>query len=327
MKRRNFLSERGLLDIANVKEKPFWRQSRLKKNLAALQVGLQIPAPDRSAQALGRNLSVFSSIENLIVVHINERFGHLLADMNKHRGLTLVKLELCSQFGGPRFMKNRKPYDVIKPIMLVYNLAMVLLSAYFGIKILTRSYLGGGYQFTCQGINFEAKDKITMEFLELCWWYLWVRIGDFMDTVFFVLRKKDSHVSFLHVTHHSLVVFTGWYGLAYGFDGHVALSIILNCIIHTIMYSYYFLSLLGPAVRRHLWWKRYVTQLQLLQFVVMFAHVLFAHFKDCDYPKLHFIIVELEIVFFFVMFVRFYIKVYGSWRKARKLPMSMSKEE
>ncbi|KAG0423975.1 hypothetical protein HPB47_000272 [Ixodes persulcatus] len=36
-------------------------------------------------------------IENLIVVHINERFGHLLAAMNKHRGLTLAKLELCSQ--------------------------------------------------------------------------------------------------------------------------------------------------------------------------------------------------------------------------------------
>ncbi|KAG0416655.1 hypothetical protein HPB47_006239, partial [Ixodes persulcatus] len=39
-------------------------------------------------------------IENLIVVHINERLGHLLADMNKHRGLTLAKLELCSQTRG-----------------------------------------------------------------------------------------------------------------------------------------------------------------------------------------------------------------------------------
>ncbi|KAG0417355.1 hypothetical protein HPB47_005684, partial [Ixodes persulcatus] len=33
-----------------------------------------------------------SSIENLIVVHINQRFGHLLADMNKQGGgLTLAK--------------------------------------------------------------------------------------------------------------------------------------------------------------------------------------------------------------------------------------------
>ncbi|KAG0428409.1 hypothetical protein HPB47_024603 [Ixodes persulcatus] len=92
--------------------------------LAALQVGLQIPATDRSAQGvanlarrfawifvdwpiatvcsnlderLDETCRTFFSIENLIVVHINERFGHLLADMNKHRGLTLAKLELSSQ--------------------------------------------------------------------------------------------------------------------------------------------------------------------------------------------------------------------------------------
>ncbi|KAG0415878.1 hypothetical protein HPB47_006942 [Ixodes persulcatus] len=40
-------------------------------------------------------------IENLIVVHINQRFGHPLADMNKQGGLTLAKLELCSQENVP----------------------------------------------------------------------------------------------------------------------------------------------------------------------------------------------------------------------------------
>ncbi|KAG0439948.1 hypothetical protein HPB47_016455, partial [Ixodes persulcatus] len=38
-----------------------------------------------------------ASIVNITVSHINERLGHLLAGMNKHRGLTLAKLELCSQ--------------------------------------------------------------------------------------------------------------------------------------------------------------------------------------------------------------------------------------
>ena len=32
------------------------------------------------------------------------------------------------------------------------------------------------------------------------------------------------------------------------------------------MYSYYFLASLGPRVRPYLWWKRYLTQLQLAQF-------------------------------------------------------------
>ncbi|KAM7294563.1 hypothetical protein ISCGN_024069 [Ixodes scapularis] len=52
IKRRSFLSERGLLDISNVEKKPFRKLSCLKKDLAALHAGLQIPAPDRSAQGV-----------------------------------------------------------------------------------------------------------------------------------------------------------------------------------------------------------------------------------------------------------------------------------
>ena len=48
---------------------------------------------------------------------------------------------------------------------------------------------------------------------------------------------------------------------------------LINSFVHCIMYSYYLLAGLGPAVRRHLWWKRYLTQLQLTQFAVI---VLFA---------------------------------------------------
>ena len=38
----------------------------------------------------------------------------------------------------------------------------------------------------------------------------------------------------------------------------------INVFIHVIMYSYYFLSGLGPAVQKYLWWKRYITILQLV---------------------------------------------------------------
>jgi len=38
----------------------------------------------------------------------------------------------------------------------------------------------------------------------------------------------------------------------------------LNSFIHILMYSYYGLSALGPAVQKYLWWKRYLTKLQLV---------------------------------------------------------------
>ncbi|KAL1439577.1 hypothetical protein MTO96_010106 [Rhipicephalus appendiculatus] len=226
------------------------------------------------------------------------------------------------KFGGPRFMKNRKPYDGIKPIVNIYNACMVVLNAYFMTAFLSRTYMGGGYSLFCQGIDYEARDEVTMSLLNLCWWYMLVRIADFLDTVFFVLRKKDSHVTFLHVAHHILVVFNGCYGLGYGPDGQAAVTVILNCFVHIMMYAYYFLSLLGPAVQKHLWWKRYLTQVQLGQFCIMFVHMLVPLFYNCGYPRLHIYVMLCEAVFFFTMFMRFYFKAY----RDRKSPSRQTEE-
>lgn len=42
---------------------------------------------------------------------------------------------------------------------------------------------------------------------------------------------------------------------------------ILNMIIHAIMYSYYFLSALGPKMQKYLWWKKYLTRLQIVSMI------------------------------------------------------------
>ena len=40
-------------------------------------------------------------------------------------------------------------------------------------------------------------------------------------------------------------------------------SAMLNSFVHVVMYAYYGLSVF-PALRSFLWWKRYLTQLQLV---------------------------------------------------------------
>ncbi|KAH9383207.1 hypothetical protein HPB48_024042 [Haemaphysalis longicornis] len=81
------------------------------------------------------------------------------------------------------------------------------------------------------------------------------------------------------------------------------------------MHSYYFLSTLGPAVQKHLWWKRYLTQLQLVQFVILFFHMMIPLFEDCGYPLVHMCITLPQGIFFFVMFMRFYTKSYTNRQK------------
>lgn len=44
------------------------------------------------------------------------------------------------------------------------------------------------------------------------------------------------------------------------------LPAMVNSFIHVLMYSYYGLAALGPSVAKYLWWKKYLTILQLIQF-------------------------------------------------------------
>lgn len=39
---------------------------------------------------------------------------------------------------------------------------------------------------------------------------------------------------------------------------------LLNSMVHVIMYTYYGLCTLGPAFHKHLWWKKYMTTIQLV---------------------------------------------------------------
>lgn len=38
-----------------------------------------------------------------------------------------------------------------------------------------------------------------------------------------------------------------------------------NSFVHVVMYAYYGLSAIGPQMRPYLWWKRYITKLQLVR--------------------------------------------------------------
>lgn len=39
---------------------------------------------------------------------------------------------------------------------------------------------------------------------------------------------------------------------------------LLNCVVHVIMYSYYGLTAMGPSYQKYLWWKKYLTTIQLV---------------------------------------------------------------
>ena len=69
-------------------------------------------------------------------------------------------------------------------------------------------------------------------------------------------------MSFLHVYHHSTILFMYWIAAAYMAGGASVPAAVINSSIHVLMYGYYFLAALGPRMKKYLWWKRYLTRLQ-----------------------------------------------------------------
>ena len=45
---------------------------------------------------------------------------------------------------------------------------------------------------------------------DLCYVYYLSKLSEFADTIFFVLRKKKSQISWLHLYHHSLTPIEAW---------------------------------------------------------------------------------------------------------------------
>lgn len=41
-------------------------------------------------------------------------------------------------------------------------------------------------------------------------------------------------------------------------------SAMLNSGVHVLMYTYYMLAAIGPQMRKYLWWKKYMTSIQLV---------------------------------------------------------------
>ncbi|XP_029831567.2 elongation of very long chain fatty acids protein 4-like [Ixodes scapularis] len=209
---------------------------------------------------------------------------------------------------GPRYMKHRDPYE-LKGAIMIYNLFQVLANMYFLSQMIYHTFYAAGYSPFCQGLTYST-DPHAISLLNVLFWYLWVRVADFLDTLFFVLKKKFTHITVLHVLHHTLVVFGGWMFLQFGGDGQAVFGVCLNSFVHIIMYIYYFLACLGPSVQKYLWWKRYLTRLQIGHFVVIIAHASIPMFVDCGYPRVLIYIAIPQVILILGLFVNFYVQSY-----------------
>lgn len=207
----------------------------------------------------------------------------------------------------PKYMENRPPYD-LKKIIILFNLFQVVSNIYIFYKAAKEA---ARQSWVCAPIDY-SNSQFGLEQLNLVWFYYMNKITDLVDTVFFVLRKKQSHLTFLHLYHHAGMVGLGWIGTKYLGGGQGIYLGLLNALVHVCMYSYYLMSALDDEWKKlSASFKKFITQMQIIQFVTIFCiFVNTTIFNECGYPRIVSFFLATQALFFVLLFGDFYYKSY-----------------
>mmetsp|Transcript_3773 Transcript_3773/g.6247 ORF Transcript_3773/g.6247 Transcript_3773/m.6247 type:complete len:219 (+) Transcript_3773:363-1019(+) len=199
------------------------------------------------------------------------------------------------------------------PFKFMYNMVQVMLCSYMCIEAAVRAYSAGYTLEPCNAFNFENPPIAFILYV----FYL-SKILDFLDTVFIILEKRWKQLSFLHVYHHTSIFLFYWLNVNVGYDGDVYVTILLNGFIHTVMYTYYFVSL----HTKDIWWKSALTMCQMVQFVLMNAQAIYIIATDCRaYPRNITNAYLYYIVSLLILFAHFFVMSYivrGGKKKSKK---------
>ncbi|KAK6491878.1 elongation of very long chain fatty acids protein 2-like [Huso huso] len=219
--------------------------------------------------------------------------------------MSLTLLYLLIVWLGTIYMKNRPAYS-LKGVLIAYNFSVTMLSLYMLIELIASTW-EGAYNLQCQ--NLHSAGEADTRVAKVLWWYYFSKLIEFLDTIFFVLRKKNNQITFLHVYHHASMFNIWWCVLNWIPCGQSFFGPTLNSFIHVLMYSYYGLSTI-PSMHKYLWWKKYLTQAQLIQFLLTITHTLSAAVVPCGFPMGCLMFQSSYMATLVILFLNFYVQTY-----------------
>jgi len=205
---------------------------------------------------------------------------------------------LLTIFLGRKYMKSRSPIPLIN-FMISYNAYQILLNGWTVYSFIRELVLNN---YPIWGNTLESTNY-SMSFL------IWIHYNnkylEFFDTFIMVARKSDRQVTFLHVYHHILLVWAWWAVCHFACGGDAYFGAMVNSFVHIIMYGYYLMSVVEIPCP----WKKYITQVQLVQFVLCFGSALYCLIIG-TYPFYLCVLQIYVMTNMLVLFIKFYWETY-----------------
>ncbi|KAI0825120.1 elongase of fatty acids ELO [Trametes gibbosa] len=217
-------------------------------------------------------------------------------------------------FSVQAWMKDRSPYK-LQFLFRLHNAFLssgsLLLVLLIMEEVVPMYYKHGTFWALCHDDMWTSK----LEFYYMINYYF--KYIELIDTVFLALKKKP--LAFLHVFHHSATALLCYTQL----NGKTSVQwvpIAINLTVHVIMYYYYYATAGGARI----WWKKYLTTFQIVQFVVDLFVVYFAtysyyvasylphwpHLGSCAGTESAAVFGCLLLSSYLLLFVKFYIDTY-----------------
>eukprot|EP01097_Dermamoeba_algensis_P005329 TRINITY_DN3386_c0_g1_i1.p1 TRINITY_DN3386_c0_g1~~TRINITY_DN3386_c0_g1_i1.p1 ORF type:complete len:258 (-),score=50.29 TRINITY_DN3386_c0_g1_i1:41-814(-) len=226
--------------------------------------------------------------------------------------LNVVGLYLLMIVGLSRYMKDKKEWSV-KNFSRVYDVVQVLLCSYmtYGLAITPiQAVLAtdwNNFDFTDFLIRTIGSPVHSAHVERMMIVHYFSKVLDFVDTFIILVKKDDRRLSFLHVYHHvSVFLVWGYLGKESMLSAESnGIGAAYNSFIHVLMYSHYLLT----SFRINNPFKQALTQMQITQFYVLFAHACF-----CMWHSTH-ALAYLQLLYMIVMillFTNFYRQTYAA---------------
>ncbi|XP_032777536.2 LOW QUALITY PROTEIN: elongation of very long chain fatty acids protein AAEL008004 [Daphnia magna] len=214
---------------------------------------------------------------------------------------------LAAKILGPKLMANRPPYD-LRGALVTYNAFQIVFNGWMFYRICCVTWLKG-YNLICQPVDYSDNED-ALQAISMGYFYCVSKLIDLLDTLFFVLRKKENHLTFLHIYHHVCMLLTVWIGFRFISGGQSAFLPTVNTLMNIGVHFYYLIAAMGPSFRKYLWWKKYLTVFQMFELACIGLHGSQLLFVDCGFPSAISWYYVVQTSIFLLLFKNFHSKKY-----------------